>query len=132
MARLWLQILGESPRKLTAGFAYLIPLCSSRLLVIFFFVGGLQLGIGAWICFTFVMLVVRIRWDLRKHIWFWITIGLGMLLQIPLVFAIPWNDGNLTWIILFPIAILDYGFVYGCVKLVEKMMKPGNGTSSAT
>jgi hypothetical protein len=77
------------------------------------------------------MLVVRIRWDLRKHIWFWITIGLGVLLQIPLVFAIPWNDRNLTWIILFPIAILDYGVVYGCVKLVEKMMKPSNGTSSA-
>jgi hypothetical protein len=113
----------EAPRKLTPGFAYLIALCSSPMLFIFFFVGGLQLGIGAWICFTFVMLVVRIRWDLRRHVWFWITIGLGMFLQIPLVLAIPWNDRNLTWIIFFPIAILDYAVVYGCVRFVEKLMK---------
>ena len=102
------------------------------MLVIFFFVGGLQLGIGAWICFTFVMLVVRIRWDLRRHAWFWITIVLALLLQIPLVLVIPWNNTNLTWITLLPVAVLDYAVVYGCVKLVEKMMKRSDGASSAT
>jgi hypothetical protein len=115
--------IGESPRKLTAGFAYLIALCSSPMLIIFYFVGGLQLGFGAWICLTFVMLVVRIRWDLRRHVWFWITIGLTLLLQIPLVLVIPWNDRNLTWFILLPVAILDYAVVYGCVRFVEKLMK---------
>ena len=113
----------ESPRKLTAGFAYLILLCSSPILLIFFLVGGLQIGIGAWICTAFVMLVVRIRWDLRRYVWFWITICLALLLQIPLVMVVPWNDRNLTWIILFPIATLDYAVVYGCVRLVEKLMK---------
>ena len=121
----------ESPRKLTAGIAYLIALCSSPVLVIFFFVGGLQLGFGAWICFSFVMLVVRIRWDLRRYVWFWITIGLALLCQIPLVLMIPWNDRNLTWITAFPVALLDYAAIYGCIRLLEKLMKREAGTISS-
>jgi hypothetical protein len=118
----------EYPPKLTAGIAYLIALCSSPIMVIFWILYSLGTGIGAWICFTFVLLVVRIRWDLRRHAWFWITIALALLLQIPLVLLIPWNSRNLTWIILLPVAALDYSVVYGCVRLAEKLMKREHGT----
>jgi hypothetical protein len=114
----------ERPRKLTAGAAYLIALCCSPIMLIFWFLGGLGTGIGAWVCFTFVLLVVRIRWDLRRHVWFWITITLAFLLQIPLLLEIPWNDRNLTWFILLPVAALDYAVVYGCVRLIEKLVLP--------
>ena len=110
----------ERPRKLSAGVAYLIALCSSPIMLIFWLLGGLETGIGAWVCFTFVLLVVRIRWDLRRYVWFWVTIVLALLLQIPLVLEIPWNDRNLTWLILLPVAALDYAAVYGCVRLAEK------------
>jgi hypothetical protein len=68
-----------------------------------------------------VLLVVRARWDLRKHAWFWVAVAFGTLLQIPIVVLIPWDNRNLTGISLLPVALLDYGLVYGCIKLAEKM-----------
>jgi len=34
-------------------------------------------------------------------------------------------------IVFLPVAVLDYGVVYGCVKLVEKMVKKSDAASSA-
>jgi hypothetical protein len=123
--------LGESPRKLTPQAAYLILLCSSPILIAFAILGKIWLGFGAWICSGLVMLVARTRWDLRMHVWFWITIVFGELLQIPIVLLIPWNERNLTWFAFLPVAVLDFGLVHGCVKLVEKMMTRNAGASSA-
>jgi hypothetical protein len=58
------------------------------------------------------------------------AVAFGFLLQVPIVLLIPWNNRNLTGISLLPVAVLDYGLVYGCVKLVEKMMSR-DGTASS-
>jgi hypothetical protein len=97
---------------------------------VFAVLGKVHLGVGAWICSGLVILVVRTRWDLRMHVWFWITIVFAELLQAPIVLLIPWEDRNLTWITFLPVAVLDYGLVYGCVRLVEKMMNWSDGTAA--
>jgi hypothetical protein len=75
------------------------------------------------ICAGLVMLVIITRWDLRKHVWFWVVIILAAFVQVPLVLFIPWKNRNLTGISLLPVAVLDYVIVYGCVKLAEKVAK---------
>jgi hypothetical protein len=112
----------ESPRKITTKDAYLILLCLTPILIVFAVLGKIWIGFGAWMCSGLVSLVVRSRWDLRMHVWFWATIFLAGLLQIPIVLFVPWNDRGLTWITFLPVAAMDYGLVYGCVKLVEKLM----------
>lgn len=123
--------LGESPRKLTAQAGYLILLCSLPILIVFAILGKIWIGFGAWICSGLVILVVRTRWDLRMHVWFWITIVFAELIQTPIVLLIPWNDRSLTWITFLPVAVLDYYLVYGCVRLVEKMLVRRDGVNSA-
>ena len=113
----------ESPRKLTTKSGYLILLCSSPILIASAIFGKVHLGFGAWICSALVISVARVRWDLRTHIWFWTTIASAELLQIPIVLLIPWNDRGLTWITFLPVAVLDYGLVYGIIKLIEKVTK---------
>lgn len=111
----------ESPRKLVAKDAYLILPGPSPILIVFAVLGKIWLGFGAWMCTGLVLLVVRVRWDLRKHAWFWATIIFAELLQMPLVVLLPWNDRSFTWIIFLPVAALDYGLVYVCVKWIEKL-----------
>jgi hypothetical protein len=53
------------------------------------------------------------------------------LLQIPIVLLMPWNNRSLTWFSFLPVAVLDYGIIYGCVRLVEKTMRAGKGTASS-
>lgn len=105
---------------LSSKSAYIALLCSSPVLLVLVFRGNWEMGIGAWICTGVVILVMQTRWDLRERPWFWLTISLALLLQIPLVLLIPWRDRGLTGISLLPLGVLDYGIVYGCVKLVEK------------
>ena len=110
----------EKQRELTAKSAYIALLIALPLFILFCILGKWETGIGAWICAGLVVLVVRQRWDLRRNLWFWVIIVGAFLLQIPLVLLIPWNDRNLTAISLLPVAVLDYGLVYGCIRLIEK------------
>jgi len=93
------------------------------ILVIFAVFGAVWMGFGAWICFFTVMLVVRIRWDLRRYFWFWTTVVFAAVLQIPIVLLIPWKDSNLTRITFFPVGVLDFLTVYGCIGLAERILR---------
>ena len=123
--------VSESPRKLTAKAAYLVLLCSLPILIVLAILGKVWLGFGAWICTGLVILVARTRWDLRRHIWFWMIIVFAELLQMPIVLLMPWSNRSLTWFSFLPVAVLDYGIIYGCVKAVEKMMMVEKGSASS-
>jgi hypothetical protein len=105
-------------------------LYASPVLLIFACLGNFYRGIGAAICVGLVMLVIMTRWDLRKHAWFWTIIVFAAFLQVPLVLFIPWKNRDLTGISLLPVAVLDYGIVYGCIKLAEKTMTRSDGAAS--
>jgi hypothetical protein len=111
----------EAPPIVTSKSAYIAMLYSLPVLLLFIYLGKWETGIGAWICTGLVVLVIRIRWDLRKHVWFWIAIVFAVLLQVPFVLLVPWNNRYLTGISLLPIGVLDYAIIYGLIKLVEKM-----------
>lgn len=118
------------PRELTAKSAYLALLWSLPALFLFIYLGKWETGIGAWICFGLVALVIRTRWDLRKRVWFWIVIVVAAFLQMPIIFLIPWQDRNMTGISLLPVVVVDYGFIYGSIKLIERCTDKTNGINS--
>ena len=108
-------------RELTSKSAYLALLLTVPVLIVFALLGRWQMGIGAWVCAGLVLVVARANWELRSTPWFWLSLTVSVLLQIPLVLLIPWNNKGLTGISLLPVALLDYGVVYGCVRLAGKM-----------
>src|SRR5260370_36531722 len=99
---------------------------SMAVLLLFIYLGKWETGIGAWICTGLVLLIIRIRWDLRKHVWSWIAIVFAAFLQVPFVLIVPWNNRNLTGISLLPIGVLDYAIMYGLIKLIEKIVQRVN------
>jgi len=111
----------ELPREVSPKLAYRSLLYALPIFILFSVLGKWEEGIGAWICTTIVFLVVGARWDLRKRFWFWIAIGFGLLLQIPLVLLVPWNNRNLIWMTVLPVGVLDYFLVYYCVRVTEKL-----------
>jgi hypothetical protein len=79
-------------------------------------------GRAAAICAGMVMTSVWIRWDLRNHLWFWVTVTLLILLHVALVVSIPWTDHSYPGITLLPVALLDLAVAYGAIKLVELLV----------
>jgi hypothetical protein len=122
----------EKPRELTGKFLYFALLCSSPLLALFAYLGRTDQGFGAWACFTVVLLAMRNRWDLRKHVWFWIAIAFVVFIQVPIVFLIPWGAKGITGRGVFPVAIVDGALAYGLLKLAEMVIKRGRSTNSPT
>jgi hypothetical protein len=113
----------EPTRDLTAKSAYVALFFALPVLLVFVLLGKWEMGIGAWICIGLVLIVVRSHWDLRANPWFWVSIALSVLFQIPLILMIPWNSRSVTGIILLPVAVVDYALVYGCIGLSERMAK---------
>ena len=116
-------------RELTSKSAYIAVLYSLPVMVILACFGKWEMGIGAGICAGIVVLIVKSHWDLRGSPWFWLSIGVAILLQVPIVMLIPWGNRGLTGMSLLPVAVVDYGLVYGSVKLAEKMTKGSSSPS---
>jgi hypothetical protein len=109
--------------KLTKGSALIVALCSSSLFLIFVCFGEPARGRAAWVAAGTISGAMMVFWDLRKFISFWVTAVALILLHIPVVFLIPWTNRNYPGVVILPIALADFGILYGCFKLVEKAEK---------
>jgi hypothetical protein len=66
--------------------------------------------------------VIKIRWDLRKYVWFWATIVLILALHVPLFYLVRWPQGKFPTIAYtLPIGIVDFFIILGAVRLAEKI-----------
>lgn len=113
----------EAPKRsfalITRRWALLATICTSPVFFLFAFFGDPGRGMAAAIATGMITVAVRYFWDLKRHLWFWITIGLTALLHVPLVWFIPWPDNQYTYIQLLPLALLDFAIVYGVIRLAE-------------
>ena len=94
-------------------------LCTSPLFLVFAYFGDPGRGRAAWISAGIFLIVVRLFWGLRNHVWFWITIAIVALLHVLLVVLVPWSSRPLSYVALLPMGFLDSAIVYGSVKLAQ-------------
>jgi len=84
-------------------------------------------GLAACIVFGVFLFAIKIRWYLRKHIWFWAIIGIVLALHIPLVFMVHWPQGRgPTLFYTMPLGIADFLIVSGALRLAEKLLSKGS------
>jgi hypothetical protein len=93
--------------------------------LVFYFLGQEELGRSVFIVLGMVMLAIKVRWDLRKRVWFWAVIVFVLLLHVPLLFVFRWPQGFHGWlpaIGTLPIGLADLLIILGAVQFVEKFM----------
>jgi len=93
--------------------------------LVFNFLGQEELGRSVFIVLGMVMLAIKVRWDLRKRVWFWVVILFVLLLHVPLLFLFRWPDGFHGWlpaIGTLPIGFADVLIILGSVQFVEKFI----------
>ena len=54
------------------------------------YLGGPEMGLSAFICMGMILFAIGLRWELRKHFWFWATIVVLVLAHVPAVLLVPW------------------------------------------
>lgn len=109
--------------QLTRKFATITVLSICPLIFIMAYLGGYdslgQVRAISMCLFIFVC-IARIRWNLRRHWWYWATLIVLTILHVPLFVFIRWPSGG-PGIVLAPIWILDLFVLYGGIKLAEKI-----------
>ena len=95
------------------------------LLPVFFlitFLYNADAGLAACIVFGMIALAAKLRWNLRKHVWFWAVIAVILALHIPLILMVRWPQGNApTLFYTMPVGIADFLIIQGAVGLAERI-----------
>ena len=84
------------------------------MLLFFIYLGKTDVGLTVDIVFGVAIIAAKIRWKLRKHVWFWAVIAFILLLHIPLFFIVRWPQGNIpTLVYTMPLGIVDFLLISG-------------------
>jgi len=89
--------------------------------LLFAFLGNADMGLTVCIVLGAIMLAIRIRWNLRKRLWFWPLIVFILSVHVPLFVFVRWPQGSLPTIFYtLPIGIADFLIILGAIGLAER------------
>jgi hypothetical protein len=66
---------------------------------------------------------VAMRWQLRRHAWFWITMIVLVALHVPLILLVPWTTKWIPVFMIVPFAIADLYAMLIVLSTVAKLME---------
>jgi len=84
--------------------------------------GRLDLARPSLITAAIMVLAIIMRWRLKRHVWFWITMVILAALHFPLILFVPWTTRWIPAFVTIPIGIADLYLVLWVLSTVEKLM----------
>ncbi len=118
---------GSSPGTPSRAWAIGVGICCLLpLYLIFSAFGNAGRGTAAGCFGGAIIIAARLRWDLRNRIWFWIVVGLVVLVHLTMVLLIPWPNRNYTLPIVLPVGIVDILAISYLIQLIAKRVGPGD------
>jgi hypothetical protein len=94
---------------------------------LFLYFGKADMALTVFIVLGMVLFAIKLRWKLRKHVWFWATIVLILALHVPLLFLVHWPKSNAPTIAYsLPLGIVDFLLISGALGLAEKLFSKGS------
>jgi hypothetical protein len=70
-----------------------------------------------------VTIAIAMRWKLRGHVWFWITMTTLAALHVPLILFVPWTTKWVPAIVIIPIGLADLYVMLTIVSVVRKFVE---------
>jgi len=93
---------------------------SMALSLVFYRFGRFDLVRPTEICAIVLGFAIVMRWKLRRHLWFWITMTVIAALHVPLILLVPWTTRWVPAFVITPIAIGDLFAILVILKLIGK------------
>ena len=111
----------SNEKKLTDYTGLRIGAALVPLLLVFIYFGKADIGLAVFIVLGTSIVAIKMRWHLRKHIWFWAIVVAVLAFHVPLVFMVRWPRGNTpTLFYTMPFGIADFLIIYGVLGLAER------------
>jgi hypothetical protein len=100
----------------------IIGLCMLPMFALFMHFGREDLALPSVTYLGMTALAVALRWNLRKHVWFWMVIGLVLALHVVLLLKVPWPKFTVNRITLLPFGVADLLLVLGIIQFVKTII----------
>ena len=109
----------------TNALALIGSLIASPFAVYFYYRGDSGRALVSLVAGVALMIVISVRWNLRRLRWFWITIAIVVAINIALIVLVPWPSGRgIHGPVLAPFGAALVGIDYLAVWIALKIMKP--------
>ncbi len=113
---------GPRERKKTDWTGTIIGVCLLPVFFFFVYLGKPELGFTTVIVLGMALIAVYLRWKLRRHIWFWLTVICVLLIHIPFLTLIHWPQTNMPTIAYsMPFGIADFLIMSGALTLAQRI-----------
>src|SRR5215470_17649301 len=66
---------------------------------------------------------IAIKWQLRRHVWFWITMAVIVTLHVLLILFVPWPTKWIPAVVIIPIGIVDLYAMLAILSVVGKFVQ---------
>jgi hypothetical protein len=90
------------------------------LYLLFLYFGRLDLARPSLVSIAMIAIAITLRWKLRRHVWFWITIACLAGLHLPLILFVPWTTRWIPAFVIAPFGIADLYAMLWVISVVGK------------
>lgn len=73
-----------------------------------------------------IVFAALMKWELKNKVWFWMTLLILTMLQVPLIQKVRWPAHSVHGIILLPIFVADLLIVLGIIRLAGSLIDKGS------
>lgn len=99
-------------------------------LLLFIYLGKADMGLTIFIVLGVSMIAIKIRWNLRRHLWFWLIILFIFALHVPLFFIVRWPHGNVPGLFYgLPFGLVDFLIISEGLRLAEKLFAKNSSSN---
>jgi hypothetical protein len=85
--------------------------------------GRFDLARPALYSVAMVGVAIAVKWKLRGHLWFWITMTVIAALHVPLILFVHWSTKWVPAIVIIPIGIADLYAMLAILSIVGKLVE---------
>lgn len=91
--------------------------------LLFEFFGRFDLAIPSLYSAVALGAVTAMRWQLRSHLSFWVTMGVLLAAHVLIILAVPWGTKWVPAVVIIPIVLADLYVMLEIVSAVERFAK---------
>ena len=87
--------------------------------------GELNLARPTLLSVGMISLAIAMRWRLKGHAWFWVTMTAIAACHVPLILFVPWTTKWVPAFMIVPIGIADLYVILAVLSIVAKFEHRG-------
>jgi hypothetical protein len=91
--------------------------------LLFVYFGRHDLARPSLISAAMITVAVALRWKLRHHAWFWVTMAFLAALHLPLIVFVPWTTKWIPALVIAPFGMADLYAMLWFLSIVGKFME---------